>query len=147
MRVVPVDSARIDADKALALATAAAPNTKLVTMFIPNGREQPFRLSLLPSGAAQGSPTITAFIDPYRAEIISVRDPWAGDLGDSVMTWQRPLHTGRGTNAVYRALIFVVGLLPPLFAVTGVAMWWTKRRGRARIAAGNDAIPQGVAAE
>jgi len=47
-----------------------------------------------------------------------------------------PLHTGRGTNAIYRALIFVVGFLPPLFAFTGVAMWWVKRRARAmRVAA------------
>jgi uncharacterized iron-regulated membrane protein len=148
VRVVPVDgAARIDADKALAVAAAAAPNTHLVTMFLPSESDQPFRLSLLPDGAAQGAPTITAFIDPYRAEAISVRDPWAGDLGDSVMTWQRPLHTGRGTNTVYRALIFMVGLLPLLFAVTGIAMWWTKRRARARVASDNNAVPQGVAAE
>ena len=81
-----------------------------------------------------------------------MRDPWAGDLGDDVMTWQRPLHTGRGTNDVYRALIFIGGLLPPLFAVTGVAMWWTKRRVRSRVAPINGSIPardsiEGVAAE
>jgi uncharacterized iron-regulated membrane protein len=151
VRVTPVEGAqRIDADKALAVATAAVPNTHPVIIFLPNGREQPFRLGLLPNGAALGAPTINVFVDPYRAETISVRDPWAGDLGDSVMTLQRPLHTGRGTNAVYRALIFAVGLLPPLFAVTGIMMWWAKRRGRARIAAGREdsgAIPEGVAAE
>lgn len=146
--MTPVEGVqRIGADKALAVAEAAAPNTHPVIMFLPNGREQPFRLGLLPNGAAQGAPTINVFVDPYRAEAISVRDPWAGDLGDAVMTWQRPLHTGRGTNTIYRALIFAVGLLPPLFAVTGIMMWWAKRRGRAAIAAGNDAIPEGVAAE
>jgi uncharacterized iron-regulated membrane protein len=148
VRVSPLEGAqRIDADKALAVAAAAAPNAHLVTMFLPAGREQPYRMTLLPDGAAQGAPVTTVFVDPYRAEAISVRDPWAGDVGDSVMTWQRPLHTGRGTNDVYRALIFMVGLLPPLFAITGVGMWWTKRRTRVRLAAAGGAIAQGVAAE
>jgi uncharacterized iron-regulated membrane protein len=148
VRVTPVEGAkRIGADKALAVAMAAAPNTHPSIMFLPGGREQPFRLGLLPDGAAQGSPTINVFVDPYRAQAIGVRDPWAGDTGDSVMTWQRPLHTGRGTNDVYRALIFMVGLLPSLFAVTGVAMWWTKRRARAGARSRDRAIPEGVAAE
>jgi uncharacterized iron-regulated membrane protein len=148
IRVAPVEGQeRIDADKALAIAMAAVPGSHLVTMFLPVGREQPYRLFLLPNGAAQGSPPVAVFVDPYRAQTISVRNPWAGDLGDSVITWQRPLHTGRGTNAVYRASIFLVGLLPALFAITGAGMWWTKRRARARSAADSDAILQGVAAE
>jgi uncharacterized iron-regulated membrane protein len=148
VRVTPVEGVqRIDVDKALAVATAAAPNARPVIIFLPNGREQPYRFGLLPNGAAQGAPTINVFVDPYRSEAISVRDPWAGDIGDNVMTWQRPLHTGRGTNEIYKALIFIVGLIPPLFAFTGIAMWWAKRRGRTRVSAGRDAIPQGVAAE
>ena len=63
------------------------------------------------------------------------------------MTWQRPLHTGRGTNAVYRAAIFLVGLLPVLFAVTGVMMWWTKRQARTRVRTEREPLPAGVAAE
>ncbi|HEX3483555.1 MAG TPA: PepSY-associated TM helix domain-containing protein [Micropepsaceae bacterium] len=148
VRVKRVDGVqRIDASRALAVATAAAPNARLVTMFLPNGREQPFRLFLLPESAAQGSPMTTVLVDPYRAEAINVRDPWAGDLGDVVMNWQRPLHTGRGTNDIYRAAIFLVGLLPLLFAVTGVAMWWNKRRTRAVVSSRGHKVPQGVAAE
>jgi uncharacterized iron-regulated membrane protein len=147
VRVTPVEGrARVDADRALAVALAAAPRTHPVTMFLPAGREQPYRIFLLPDGAAQGSPPTTVIVDPYRAEVISLRDPWAGDLGDSFMTWQRPLHTGRGVNAIYRALIFLVGLLPTLFAITGIGMWWTKRRARSR-ATLSDIVPQGVAAE
>jgi len=148
VRVTPVEGAtRIDADKALSVAAAAAPNAHLVTMFLPNGPEQPIRVSMLADGAAQGSLPTNIFVDPYRAEAVSVRDPWAGDTGDAVMTWQRPLHTGRGTNDLYRALIFIVGLLPLLFAVTGVAMWWTKRRAKAAMASRRHEVPEGVAAE
>lgn len=147
-KVAPLEgAARIDADRAFAATVTAAPGAKLVAMFLPDGRDAPFRLSLLPEGAAQGSPAVTAFIDPYRGEVLSLRDPWAGDLGDAVMIWQRPLHTGRGTNAVYRAAIFLVGLLPVLFAVTGMMMWWTKRQARTRVVNAREPLPEGVAAE
>jgi uncharacterized iron-regulated membrane protein len=147
IRVDPIPGqARIDADTAIAVALASAPNTHLTNLFLPAGRQQPYRVFLLPDGMAQGLPPVNVLVDPYRAQTIGVRDPWAGDLGDAVMTWQRPLHTGRGTNEIYKALIFIVGLIPVLFAFTGIAMWWAKRRGRARIM-GKDIVPEGVAAE
>jgi uncharacterized iron-regulated membrane protein len=148
VRVTPVDGMEpIGADQAVQLAADAVPNSRLVTVFLPTGREQPARVTLLPQDAPQGAPAVTVFVDPYRAQTISVRDPWAGDVGDDVMTWQRPLHTGRGTNALYRALIFAVGFLPPLFAVTGVAMWWVKRRTRVMGIRRGDPAMEGVAAE
>ena len=148
VRVEPIEGqGRIDADMASAVALASVPNAHVTTLFLPAARQQPYRVLLMPDGMAQGLPPVNVMVDPYRAQTIGVRDPWAGDLGDAVMTWQRPLHTGRGTIEVYKALIFIVGLIPVLFAFTGIAMWWTKRRRRARVATGNDIVPEGVAAE
>jgi hypothetical protein len=48
----------------------------------------------------------------------------------------RPLHSGDGFGAAWRLLVFVSGLLPPLFAISGVAMWVLKRRRRALPSAG-----------
>jgi uncharacterized iron-regulated membrane protein len=40
---------------------------------------------------------------------------------------------------IWRALVFLSGLLPLLFAITGVSMWWLKRARRREIP---DALPQ-----
>jgi uncharacterized iron-regulated membrane protein len=127
-------TAPLDADKASALALQAVRDTHVAVIFLPNAPGQLFRINLLHDGAVQDAPPITALVDPSRAQIVDVRDPWAGGTGSQVINWQRPLHTGRGTYALYRAAIFLVGLLPPVFAVTGASMWWIKRRQRRRAA-------------
>jgi uncharacterized iron-regulated membrane protein len=147
IRVQPVEGVRAaDADKALELAFQAAPDAHPVNMFLAQGKDQPIRVNMLPNGSAEGAPTTSVAVDPYRGEVVNVRDPWAGDLGDAVMTWLRPLHTGRGTNEIYKFAIFVVGLLPPLFGVTGTLMWWVKRRARVQARRSGEAM-EGVPAE
>ncbi|MGZ5922245.1 MAG: PepSY domain-containing protein, partial [Rhizomicrobium sp.] len=55
--------------------------------------------------------------------IVAVRDP-----SGSFLAWQRPLHQGVGLGPVWRALVFLTGLVPTLFVVTGMMMWLKKRR-------------------
>mgnify|MGYP003333463238 CR=1 FL=1 len=50
--------------------------------------------------------------------------------GESIVAWQRALHYGQGLGGAYRFLVFVSGLIIPLFAITGFLMWWIKRRNR-----------------
>ncbi len=131
-KVEPVPGATpINTDQAVAIALKAVPGARLASVFFPAREDQPLRVNLLGAGMSAGVPAITVNIDQYKGETISVRDPWNGDVADSVLAWQRPLHFGRGTSELYKLAIFIVGLLPPLFAFTGVAMWWTKRRTRA----------------
>lgn len=129
----PAESAApINSDRASALALRSQPRTHVAMIFLPNTPRQPFRINLIPDGAEPDAQAITVLVDSNRAQIVGVRDPWQRGTGSQVINWQRPLHTGRGTHALYRAAIFLVGLLPPLFAVTGVSMWWIKRRQRQR---------------
>jgi uncharacterized iron-regulated membrane protein len=69
-------------------------------------------------------------IDPWRKKIVDVFDPKTLSTGETIIAWQRGLHYGQGLGAVYKFLVFVVGLVIPLFAVTGFLMWWLKRRNR-----------------
>ena len=50
--------------------------------------------------------------------------------GMRFMAWQRPIHQGSGLGAVWKFLVFLSGLVPLLFVVTGVIMWAKKRRRR-----------------
>lgn len=46
----------------------------------------------------------------------------------------RRLHDGTGMGPVWRAIIFIAGLIPALLAVTGIVMWLRSRGWRARLA-------------
>jgi uncharacterized iron-regulated membrane protein len=46
------------------------------------------------------------------------------------MAWQRPIHQGTGFGPVWRFLVFLSGLVPALFVVTGLIMWAKKRKRR-----------------
>jgi uncharacterized iron-regulated membrane protein len=63
--------------------------------------------------------------------VLSLRDPREQGLADRVHGWQRPLHEGGGLGPVWRFLVFLSGLSPLLFSVTGTTMWVLRRRKRA----------------
>ena len=61
-------------------------------------------------------------IDPYSGKVLAERDN-----SERFLAWMRPVHDG-SLGAVWRFLVFLSGLVPSLFVVTGVIMWWKKRQ-------------------
>jgi uncharacterized iron-regulated membrane protein len=120
----------IGVDRAIELALQAAPDAHLAAVFLPANAKQPYRVQLIANDALDGAPAINIAIDPYKAEVTNLRDPRRYALGDTIMAWQRTIHGGRAFGPVWAFLVCVVGLLPPLFSVTGTTMWWLKRRSR-----------------
>jgi uncharacterized iron-regulated membrane protein len=119
--VKPVDGARrIGADRAVAIALRALPGTRLRSVSLPGRRDRPITVSLVSHGAIAAS----VVIDPYRARVLSLHDP-----SESFMAWQRPVHQG-SLGPLWKFLVFLVGLLPSVFVITGVVMWAKKRSGR-----------------
>lgn len=148
VRVTPVENQTpLDADAATALALSAARGTHLGSIFLPNEATQPYRIALVMDDAVAGAPTIAALVDPYKREVVSLRDPRNMALGDLVMGWQRTLHDGRALGPVWKALVAISGMLPPLFVVTGTLMWLSRRRARQAVRLrGREAI-EGMPAE
>lgn len=124
---------RIDADRAIAVALAAAPGARFRSIGLPVRLDQPYRVSLAHPGDARGAPAMTALINPWSAKLIGLIDPGRFDPAQTVLAWQSTLHFGQGLGWVWRTLVFLSGLLPAMFAVTGAAMWLTKRRARGRV--------------
>ena len=69
-------------------------------------------------------------IDPFRKSVVDVFDPQTMNTGERIIAWQRALHYGIGLGSGYKFLVFVSGVIIPVFAVTGFLMWWIKRRNR-----------------
>jgi uncharacterized iron-regulated membrane protein len=121
-RAVPTveatDGKRLGATEAVIAATAAVPGLVPRSVTIPARPDQAISVNYLSNGAISA----TVFVDPYRGKVLSVRDP-----SQNFMAWMRPVHQG-SLGPVWRFLVFLSGLVPSLFVVTGVVMWWKKRK-------------------
>ncbi len=117
-------------DEAVELARARVPGTRFLNAFLPTRPDQALRVGLVRPGHEEGAPVITVIVDPYRRTVVDVFDPQTMSAGEKAIAWQRPLHYGIGLGGIYKFLVFVSGVIIPIFAVTGFLMWWIKRRNR-----------------
>jgi uncharacterized iron-regulated membrane protein len=109
---------RLGATEAVIAATAQVPDLKLRGITIPSRPEQPLIVNYLSHDAVSAN----MLFDPYRNKIIAKRDN-----AEHFLAWMRPVHDG-SLNTVWRFLVFLSGLVPTLFVVTGLIMWWKKRQ-------------------
>jgi uncharacterized iron-regulated membrane protein len=131
LRVAPVPGASpLSVDAAIALAEASAPGTRLGLVALPVAPDRPFRIGLIRAGHERAEPMITVLVDPWRDRIVRRLDPARFSLGETVLGWQHALHAGEGLGPVWQSLVFLTGLLPLFFAVTGSRLWWLRRRAR-----------------
>jgi uncharacterized iron-regulated membrane protein len=119
---------RLGATEAAIAATALVPDLKLRSIVIPRRPDQPFLINYLSHGAVSAN----MLFDPYRNKIIAMRDN-----SEYFLAWMRPVHDGT-LNGVWRFLVFLSGLVPSLFIVTGLIMWWKKRQRRVPMTAMTD---------
>jgi uncharacterized iron-regulated membrane protein len=61
---------------------------------------------------------------------IYVDDPRAYAIGEKLLNLQHAIHFGVGLGWIWKILVFLSGLLPLFLAITGLNVWWRKRRGR-----------------
>ncbi|WP_221801724.1 PepSY-associated TM helix domain-containing protein [Oceanobacter mangrovi] len=75
------------------------------------------------------------YVDAYSGEILGQRIPWQGSVADLFVQAQFPLHSGRILGLPGRILISAMGLVVAMLSVTGVIIWWRKRKARKATAA------------
>lgn len=119
------DGRRLGATEAVIAAQRAVPGLEARSVVIPGRDDQPIMVGYLSHGAVNAS----VLVDPYKGQVIDVRDP-----SSSFLAWMRPVHQG-SLGAVWKFLVFLSGLVPTLFVITGMVMWFKKRRRRAPMSA------------
>ncbi len=117
-------------NEAVELARSKVPEARFLNAFLSIRPDQATRVSLIRADHAEGAPVITVIIDPFRKSVVDVFDPQTMSTGERIIAWQRALHYGIGLGGGYKFLVFVSGVIIPVFAVTGFLMWWLKRRNR-----------------
>jgi uncharacterized iron-regulated membrane protein len=130
-RVEPMRGAQpMGVNEAVELARSKVPDGRFLNAFLSIRPDQAMRVGLIRADHIEGAPIITVIIDPFRKSVVDVFDPQTMSTGERIIAWQRALHYGIGLGGGYKFLVFVSGVIIPVFAVTGFLMWWLKRRNR-----------------
>ena len=90
------------------------------------------------------------FYDGQDGRPLGARIPWQGTAADVFVQAQFPMHSGRILGLPGRILISAMGIVVAALSVTGVVIWYRKRRARLSARARTEkshAFAQTVAAE
>jgi uncharacterized iron-regulated membrane protein len=147
----------LTADRALEIARQAEPNANPIVLFLPTQQrgEGNRALEANREGArnAQGSraaesggrsagpgpswrvqlarvdsgQTVTVMVDDRSGRAAPTIVPQSGDQAS---LWIRWIHEGSHSGAVWAFIVFLTGVFPTIFAVTGIIMWLRKRGGK-----------------
>jgi uncharacterized iron-regulated membrane protein len=129
VKVQPVKGAEpLGLDDAVVLAAGRVADARLAFVFLPTRPDQPYRIALRRPGEDRRQTAVTVLVDPWARQVIETFDPREFSAGESLLAAQHPLHAGQGFGPVWKFLAFLAGLLPTLFAATGIAMWLKRRR-------------------
>ena len=122
-------------DRALELALAAEPSARPAALFLPvstgGGRRSEdsaaapvWRIQVRTPDVVQPA---TLLINDHTSAVERLPDPAAGDR---VAQWMRWIHDGQRGGIVWQIFVFLTGILPLVFGITGVVMWWRGRQRR-----------------
>ncbi|MGE0259572.1 MAG: PepSY-associated TM helix domain-containing protein, partial [Alphaproteobacteria bacterium] len=140
-RVEPIPGSEpLAIDAAVALARERVPDTEPRLGLPPARPDQPVRVALRRDGDDRHGPAVTVLVDQWARRVIEVFDPRDFTAGETILAWQHALHAGEGLGPVWKMLVFLSGLLPLLFTITGILMWLLRRRRRKMPAAGSDSL-------
>lgn len=130
---MPAGTARIGASEAMRAAQAVFPAATVTRIGFPRkpGDTYEFRLRQ-PGEVRQGSGATRLWIDACNGTPVATRDPLRAPAGDTFLNWMYPLHTGEAFGLAGRTGISAFGIMPLVFAVTGLSIWWKRRGGRRR---------------
>ena len=78
-------------------------------------------------GAAGVGPA-RLYYDALDGRYLGDRRPWKGTAADIFVQAQFPVHSGRILGLPGRILVSLMGIVVAVLSVTGVVIWWRKRR-------------------
>ena len=121
-------SQQIPVAQALELAEAAFPSARTSRITLPAKLGVPYEVRLRQPGELRhGDGATRISIDSGDGAVLRVIDPERAQGGDKLVSWLFPLHSGEAFGTAGRAFISAFGLMPLIFFVTGLVVWWKRR--------------------
>ena len=120
-----VQSTSLTADRALEVALKAAPGARPVALFLPMQQRGEPALNWRVQMAERGEALNITVDDRSGLSTITRQQP-----GDRAAAWIRWIHEGSHSGPIWAVIVFLTGIFPSVFAVTGIIMWLRKRADR-----------------
>jgi uncharacterized iron-regulated membrane protein len=127
-----------DVDALIARASIIDPGTRWSGILFPYGRRAPLEVIMHRSHGDGREYEDTVYFDPYNGDHLAT---WRYGVNQSVGDWfiwlQVPLHFGTSWGLAVKMMWAIAGLVLPLLAATGWAMYWNRvlrHKWRLRIA-------------
>ncbi len=120
----------LSSDRALQIALSAAPGALPSTLFLPTvqrgggNRGLAWRVQVT---SAESTEMATILVDDHSGRANVAPGPQSGDRAAS---WIRWIHEGSHSGPVWTTIVFLTGIFPTIFAISGVIMWLRKRASR-----------------
>ena len=119
-------------DRVAEIAASQQPDAKVATIFLPvsqrgeaGGRGGANWRVQMQRGDNENA--LTVLIDDRTGVAATAPAPASGDRAAS---WIRWIHEGSHSGIIWQILVFLTGVAPTIFAVTGVMMWLRRRAAR-----------------
>lgn len=125
------DAESITFIEALERAEQLVPEYKLMGVSIPAKPGAPIRIQKHNIHRIQAGPYIRtySYIDRYTGELLATYDPRELPRGQRLISaWQRQIHYGEVGGLATRILAMICSLFLPVLYVTGIIIWWKRRR-------------------
>jgi uncharacterized iron-regulated membrane protein len=119
----------LHADAAVAQALRGRGDYVLRALSLPRAAGDTYQVSIMPTGSDRYMPPVAVTVDATGAQVLGVKN-----TAEDARAWARPVHVGGGMGMVWWVLTLLSGILPVIFAISGIWMWLIKRGAKARTA-------------
>lgn len=119
-------------DRLLGCAEALWPDATWSRISVPAQPGGAFEVRLLQRGEPRMDTGDTRVRLSADGRVLEVHDPLDAPVGNRVIAWLFPLHSGEAFGLVGRLLWTLLGVLPALMFATGGWLWWQRRLARRR---------------
>ena len=124
---------RLDVDEIAKIAHDSFPKAELQRIYFPASSEDVYRVTMRQAGEVRKTSGGTRlWINPYDGKVLATRKPQTMSSGDTFINWMFPLHNGEAFGLPGRIIVFAAGFVPMILYVTGLMMWWRKRKAGRR---------------
>lgn len=111
-------------------ADAAVPNATTTYVSFPKKPEEPFRVGKKQAQETDKWGRTRVYLDQFTGEVVQLSDGVKPSRAEAIINQFGPVHFGTFGGRLTQVLYVFVGLAPTVLMVTGVVMWWYRKRKR-----------------